>query len=74
MVGGDVDEVDARDIVMHLTNGYFQHVYPLHNAYVPLRYVLLFQNGLNRWHDGIPLKSIDFNGMALGSSKMTKMQ
>jgi len=23
MVGGDVDEADTRNIVMHLTNGYF---------------------------------------------------
>jgi hypothetical protein len=30
MVGGDVDEVDAWDIVVRLTNGYFQRVSPLH--------------------------------------------
>ncbi len=32
MVGGDVDEVDSRDIIMCSTNGYFQRVSPLHNA------------------------------------------
>jgi hypothetical protein len=26
MVGGDVDEVDVCDIVVHSTNGYFQRV------------------------------------------------
>jgi len=48
MVGGDVDEVDARDIIVHSTNGYFQRVSPLHSAYAPLHYVLLFPNGCNR--------------------------
>ncbi len=47
MVGGDVDEVNARDIVVCSTNGYFQHVFPLHNAYVPLHYILLFPDGRN---------------------------
>ncbi len=47
MVGGDVDEVDARDIVVHSTNGYFQRISPLHSAYVPLHYVLLFPDGCN---------------------------
>jgi hypothetical protein len=28
MVGGDVDEADARDIVIRSTNGYFQRVSP----------------------------------------------
>jgi hypothetical protein len=69
-----VDEINTRDIVMHLTNGYFQCVSPLHNAYMPLHYFLFFQDGRNGWHDGIPLKSMDFNGMALGSSKMRRMQ
>ncbi len=55
MVGGDVDEADARDIVVCSTNGYFQRVSPLHNAYVPLHYVLLFPDGCNGWHDSIPL-------------------
>ncbi len=45
MVGGDVDEADAHDIVIHSTNGYFQRVSPLHNAYVPLYYVFFFPDG-----------------------------
>jgi hypothetical protein len=68
MVGGDVDEADARNIIVHSTNGYFQRVSPLHIAYAPLQYVLFFLDGCNEWHDGIPL-----NGMAFGSSKMTRM-
>ncbi len=32
MVGGNVDEVDASNIVMHSTDGYFQLVSPLHSA------------------------------------------
>jgi hypothetical protein len=55
MVGGDVDEADARDIVVRSTNGYFQHVSPLHSAYAPLHYVLLFPDGHNGWHGDIPL-------------------
>jgi hypothetical protein len=47
MVGGDVDEANARDIVIRSTNGYFQRVSPLHSAYVPLHYVLLFPDGCN---------------------------
>jgi hypothetical protein len=39
MVGGDVDEVDTCNIIVRSTNGYFQHVSPLHNAYTPLHYV-----------------------------------
>jgi hypothetical protein len=65
MVGGDVDVVDACDIVVRSTNGYFQRVSPMHSAYVPLHYVLLFPDGRNGWHDGM-----DFNGMVLGSSKI----
>jgi len=42
MVGGDVDEVDSRDIIMRSTNGYFQRVFPLHGAYAPLHNILLF--------------------------------
>jgi hypothetical protein len=55
MVGGNVDEVDAHDIIVRSTNGYFQRVSPLHSAYMPLHYVLLFPDGRNGWHDGIPL-------------------
>ncbi len=55
MVGGDVDETDARDIVVRSTNGYFQRISPLHNAYTPLHYMFFFLNGRNGWHDGIPL-------------------
>ncbi len=62
MVGGDVDEADARDIIMHLINGYFKRVSPLHSAYAPLHYVLFFPNGRNGWHDNIPLKSIQWDG------------
>jgi hypothetical protein len=62
MVGGDVDEVDARNIVMRSTNGYFQRVFPLHNAYAPLHYVFLFPNGHNGWHDGIPLNGFQWDG------------
>jgi hypothetical protein len=32
MVVGDVDEANARDIVVRSTNGYFQCVSPLHSA------------------------------------------
>ncbi len=62
MVGGDVDEVDARDIVLRLTNGYFQRVSPLHSAYAPLHYVLLFPDGRNGWHDSIPLNGFQWDG------------
>ncbi len=62
MVGGDVDEVDARDIVVRWTNGYFQRVSPLHSAYAPLHYVLLFPDGRNGWHDGIPLNGFQWDG------------
>jgi hypothetical protein len=34
MVGGDVDEVDACNIIVCSTNGYFQRISPLHSAYV----------------------------------------
>jgi len=62
MVGGDVDEVDARNIVVRSTNGYFQCVSPLHSAYAPLHYVLLFLDGRNGWHDGIPLNGFQWDG------------
>jgi hypothetical protein len=62
MVGGDVDEVDAHDIVVYSTNGYFQCVFPLHNAYAPLHYVLLFPDARNGWHDGIPLNGFQWDG------------
>jgi len=62
MVGGDVDEADACDIVIHSINGYFQRISPLHSAYVPLHYVLLFLNGRNRWHDSIPLNGFQWDG------------
>jgi hypothetical protein len=47
MVGGNVDEADARDNVVRSTNGYFQRVSPLHNAYAPLHYVLFLPDGCN---------------------------
>ncbi len=47
MVRGDVDEAHACDIVVRSTNGYFQRIFPLHSAYAPLHYVLLFPNGHN---------------------------
>jgi hypothetical protein len=62
MVGGDVDEVDSRDIIMRSTNGYFQRISPLHSAYAPLHNVLLFPDGCNRWHDGIPLNGFQWDG------------
>jgi hypothetical protein len=62
MVGGDVDEVDACNIVMRSINGYFQRVSPLHNAYTPLHYVLLFPNGRNGWHDDVPLNGFQWDG------------
>ncbi len=62
MVEGDVDEVNARDIVIRSTNGYFQRVSPLHSAYAPLHYVLLFPDGHNGWHDGIPLNGFQCDG------------
>ncbi len=62
MVGGDVDEANARAIVVCSTNGYFQCVSPLHSAYAPLHYILLFPNGRNRWHDGIPLNGFQWDG------------
>jgi len=55
MVGGDVDEADAHDIVVRSTNGYFQRISPSHSACTPLHYVLFFSNGRNGWHDDIPL-------------------
>jgi len=65
MVGGDVDEIDARDIVMRSTNGYFQRVSPLHSAYAPLHYVLLFLDGRNEWHDDIPLNGFQWDGFVV---------
>jgi hypothetical protein len=62
MVGGNVDEAHARDIVVRSTNGYFQRVPPLHSAYAPLHYVLLFLDGCNGWHDGIPLNGFQWDG------------
>ncbi len=62
MVGGDVDEADAHDIVIRSINGYFQRVSPLHSAYAPLHYVLFFQDGHNRWHDSIPLNGFQWDG------------
>jgi len=62
MVGGDVDEVDARNIVVRSTNGYFQRISPLHSAYTPLHYVLLFPDGRNKWHDSIPLNGFQWDG------------
>ncbi len=62
MVGGDVDEADARDIIVHSTNGYFQRVSPLHNAYAPLHYVFIFPDGCNGWHDNIPLNGYQWDG------------
>ncbi len=56
-----MDETNARDIVVHLTNGYFQRVSPLHSAYVPLHYVLLFLDGRNGRHDGIPLNGFQWD-------------
>jgi len=49
MDGGDVDEADPRNSVVHSTNGYFQCIFPLHSAYMPLHYVLFFPNGRNGW-------------------------
>ncbi len=62
MVGGDVDEAGTRDIIVHSTNGYFQRVFPLHSAYAPLHYVLLFPDGRNGWHDDIPLNGFQWDG------------
>jgi hypothetical protein len=62
MVGGDVDEVDSRDIDVRSINGYFQRVSPLHNAYAPFHYVLLFLDGRNGWHDNIPLNGFQWDG------------
>ncbi len=61
MVGGDVDEANARNIVIHSTNGYFQRVSPLHSAYAPLHYILLFPDGRNKWHDDIPLNGFQWD-------------
>ncbi len=62
MVGGDVDEANVHNIVMRLSNGYFLRVSPLHSAYAPLHYVLLFLNGHNGWHDSIPLNEFQWDG------------
>jgi hypothetical protein len=62
MVGGNVDEVDAHDIVVCSINGYFQRVSLLHSAYGPLHYVLLFPNEHNGWHDDIPLNAFQWDG------------
>jgi hypothetical protein len=86
MVGDDVDEVDARDIVVRSTDGYFQHVSPLHSAYAPFHYVLHFPDGRNRWHDGIPLNGFKWDGSVFieddenavggkhGSARVTMLQ
>jgi hypothetical protein len=62
MVGGDVDEANTHDIVIRSINGYFQRVSPLHSAYAPLNYVLLFPDGRNGWHDSIPLNGFQWDG------------
>ncbi len=62
MVGGDVDEADACAIIVRSINGYFQHVFPLHSAYAPLHYILLFPDGCNEWHDSIPLNGFQWDG------------
>jgi hypothetical protein len=62
MVRGDVDEANARDIVVRSTNGYFQRISPLRSAYMPLHYVLLFPDGRNEWHDNIPLNGFQWGG------------
>jgi hypothetical protein len=62
MVGGDVDEANTCDIIVRSTNDYFQRVSPLHNAYVPLHYVLIFLDGHNGWHDEIPLSGFQWDG------------
>jgi hypothetical protein len=59
MVRANVDEANARYIVVRLTNGYFQRVSPLHIA--PLHSVLFFPNGCNRWHDNIPLNGFQWD-------------
>jgi hypothetical protein len=86
MVGGDVDEANARDIVIRSINGYFQRVSPLHSAYAPLHYVLLFPDGRNGWHDGIPLNGFQWDGYGFiqddenavggkrGSARVTMLQ
>jgi len=86
MVGGDVDEVNARDIIIRSTNGYFQRVSPLHSAYTPLHYILLFPNGCNGWHDDIPLNGFQWDGFGFiqddanavggkhGSARVTMLQ
>jgi hypothetical protein len=86
MVRGDVDETDARDIVIRSINGYFQRVSPLHNAYVPLHYVILFPDGRNGWHDSIPLNGFQWDGFGFiqddenaiggrrGSTRVTMLQ
>jgi len=62
LVGGIMDEANAWNIVMRSTNGYFQRISPLHSAYTPLHYVLLFPDGCNGWHDGIPLNGFQWDG------------
>jgi hypothetical protein len=62
MVKGDVDEANVRDIVVRLTNGYFQCVSFLHSAYAPLHYILFFLDGRNGWHDDIPLNGFQWGG------------
>ncbi len=62
MVVGDVDEADARDIVVRSINAYFQRVYPLHSAYAPLHYIFIFLDGHNIWHDNIPLNGFQWDG------------
>jgi hypothetical protein len=86
IVGGDVDEADARDIVVRSTNGYVQRVSPLHSAYAPLHYVLLFPNRRNGWHDNIPLNGFQWDGFGFiqddenavggkhGSTRVTMLQ
>jgi hypothetical protein len=86
MVGGDVDEANAHDIVIRSTNGYFQCVSPLHSAYAPLHYVLLFPDGRSGWHDGIPLNGFQWDdfgfiqddknavGGKRGSARVTMLQ
>ncbi len=81
-----MDEANARDIVIRSTNGYFQCVSPLHSAYVPLHYILIFQDGRNGWHDGIPLNGFQWDGSGFiqddenavggkrGSARVTMLQ
>jgi hypothetical protein len=50
------EELSPRDIKVQLCNGGIQHILDLHQAYIPLHFVLLFPYGEPGWQTDINSK------------------